>query len=123
MGRKFPRAETWLMETLTLAGTAIECIEMLAVVVVGAGFRCQREPGANHVGHVCQHGRGPLLSVVFDDERKIADLASPHRRTDRTRRRLGADLVAPDRLETDRIEDMNFLDDPFDRWLPVDCFH
>ena len=95
---------------------------MLALVIVSTGSGRQREPRADHIGHVGQHCRSALLPVVLDNKREIADVPGFHRGTDRARRGLGTDLVAPDRLKADRLEDVDLLDDPFDGWLPVNRF-
>ena len=122
MRRKFARAEAGLVEALSLAGTTIKGVEMLSPVVVGPGPRRQREARADHVGDIRQHAGSTLLAVIFDNERETADLTGLHRCANRASRRLGAHLVAPNRLKTDRFEDVDFVDDPFDRRLPVDGF-
>ena len=66
------------METLALAGAAIEYVQMLANRVVRASLFGQFEVRFDNVGDVTQQGGGPLLSVVFDQADQILGAPSLH---------------------------------------------
>ena len=74
----------------------------------------------DQIADIDEHGGGALLAIVLDGQIEIGDIPRVHRLADRGHRRLMRDLVAPDRLEADRLEHMDRIDDPCDRRLPVD---
>ena len=65
-GVEFARAEAGLVEALAAFGPAIECVEVLALVIVGAGLWRQFEMGGDHIGDIDKHGGGALLAVLID---------------------------------------------------------
>ena len=73
---------------------------MFAFVVVRTSLGRQRESRADHIGHLGQNGRGALLAIVLNNQGEITYLPRFHGGADSTSRNLGADFVAPDRLET-----------------------
>ena len=116
---KLARAETRLMEALPPAGAAIECVEMLAVIVLGARMGSEFEMRLDHIFDIDEHGRGTLLSILIDKESQTANVVGIHRLFDRCDRRLVAHLVSPDRLKADRLQHRDRIDDPVDCRLPV----
>src|SRR5215471_21437271 len=100
-GGKFTRAETRLMKTLALAGAAVESVEMLARVVTVVRPRRQLEARGNDISNVGEHGRCALLTIFFNDDMEIANLAAPSRFPDRRDWHLGAHFVAAYRLKAD----------------------
>jgi hypothetical protein len=103
---EFARAEAGLMEALALAGAPVERVEF--------------EAGGDDIGDVSQHGGGALLACAFDNKRRPA--RSPLRIA---RRALAAGTLLPtvatDRLETDRLQDVDGFDYPADGGFPVDA--
>jgi len=63
---------------------------------------------------------GFLLAVFIDQKLQPAQIAPVHRLPDLARRGLVAHLVPADRLEPDRLQHMDAVDDPADGGLPVD---
>jgi hypothetical protein len=53
---------------------------------------------------------------------QILQIAAPHGALDLARRRLATHLVAADGLKTDRLQNMDDIDNPADRRLPMDRF-
>ena len=110
------------MEALSAFGPAIECVEVLALVVVGASLWCQLEMGGDHIGDIDQHGGCALLAVLIHQNFQVGQIASVHRLFDLASRSLVANLVAADRLKADRLQRVDLVDDPADCRLPVNGF-
>ena len=116
------RPEARLMEALPFAGATIEQIKMLALVVAGPRFRRHLEPRFDHICDVDENGRRPLLAVFVDEQEEIADVAGLHRLANGRSGRLVSNLIAPDGLEANRLQDVDRLDDPADGRLPMNRF-
>lgn len=76
----------------------------------------------DHISDIDEDSRGALLAILVHEQDQIADIAGIHSLADGRRRRLVADLVASDRLKADRLQDVDHIDDPYNRRLPVDRF-
>src|SRR5690625_4180139 len=100
---EFSRAEAGLMEALAAHGTAVEDVEMLALVFVRPCSCRQFEMGCDDIVDGYENGRGALLAVSVDHKLKAIKTAPLHCRPDLADRRLVPHLVAPDGLKADRL--------------------
>ena len=68
MGGKFPTAQAGTVKTLSGSGTAVENVQMLALVVARPGLVRKFKMSLDHIGHPTQHQSGPLLAHVFNGD-------------------------------------------------------
>src|SRR5579885_2049247 len=107
------------MEALPPASAPIEHLEVLALTIIRPGLVSQRESRLDHVGDIDQHGCSALLPRILDDEVEVSQTLRRHRLADPRRRYLMRHLVASERLKSDWLQNMDLLDHPADRRLPV----
>src|SRR5690606_25805467 len=110
------------MALLLLAGAWDEYVMMFTDRVVRACLVGQLEVCLDDIGHVAQQGGGALLPVILDQAGQLVGASGFHGFANACRRQLAAHLIAPQRFEADRLEDMYTVHYPANRRLPVDGF-
>lgn len=95
---------------------------MLADVVIRACLVGHLEVRGDDVADLAQHGGGTLLPIFLNVFDQFVGTPGLDRLADAGGRQLAADFVAADRLKADRLEDLDAVHHPADRWLPVDRF-
>lgn len=92
----------------------------LAGVSSGPARAVSSKCALDNIGDIDQQGRSALLAIVFYDEAQAGGRTRPHGPFGGDAADLCPDLVAAERLEADRLQHVDAIDNKGDRRLPVD---
>lgn len=121
IGGELTATQTRLLEALAIPCAAPKDVDVLAFVVRRAGFVRQLEMGLDDVIHMPQQQGGPLLAAFVGEQ--VQGRAVLCRIFDAFQAgALFRDLVAPDAVEHDGVQDVDPVHEPAYGRFPVDGF-
>ncbi len=120
MGGKLATAQAGPVKALPGSGPAGENIQMFSRVIARPGLVRRFKVGLNHIGHLAQHQRGPLLPRILHAD--VQRCRMFHGLSRILRRTLAVQLVTAYGIKADGIQDVQLVNYPAYGRLPVQRF-